>query len=115
LITGRLVKDYTAMTGEISLRGNVLPVGGIKEKCLAAHRSGVKEILIPRLNDRDLEEIPEAIRKNVKFHLLDRVETALELALRPKSGKPRSSGNAGTRKPVRSSGADPAPQQPAAG
>jgi ATP-dependent Lon protease len=83
LVTGRLVKDYTAMTGEISLRGNVLAVGGIKEKCLAAHRSGVKEILLPRRNERDLEEIPEAIRKTVKFHFLDRVESALEHALRP--------------------------------
>jgi ATP-dependent Lon protease len=88
LLTGRLVRDYVAMTGEISLRGSVLPVGGIKEKCLAAHRAGIREILLPKKNARDLDEVPEQVRRAVRFHLVDRVEEVLELALQPRNGKP---------------------------
>lgn len=81
LVTGKHVRDFLAMTGEISLRGNILPVGGIKEKCLAAHRAGIKEICLPTKNKRDLEEIPAPIRKAVKFHFLDRIEELLNIAL----------------------------------
>jgi len=73
------LRDLIAMTGEISLRGNVLPVGGIKEKVLAAHRSGIKEILLPEKNRSDLEEIPESVRKALKFHFLKRIEDVLEI------------------------------------
>jgi len=85
LVTGRLVRDYVSMTGEISLRGNVLPVGGIKEKCLAAHRAGIKEILLPRRNQRDLDEVPESIRKAVTFRFIERVEEVLEEVLAEKA------------------------------
>lgn len=74
LMTKESIRDYLAMTGEISLRGNVLPVGGIKEKVLAAHRSGIREILLPRKNEQDLDEIPESVRKVMTFNFLDRTE-----------------------------------------
>ena len=71
------------MTGEISLRGKVLPVGGIKEKVLAASRSGVKTIILPKKNQKDLNEIPPEIKKKLKFHFIERVDEALKLALLP--------------------------------
>lgn len=69
------------MTGEITLRGKVLPVGGIREKVLAAHRAGIKKILLPRENEIDIEEIPEKVRKELTFVLLDTVDDALREAL----------------------------------
>lgn len=86
LVSGRLCRDYVSMTGEISLRGNVLPVGGIKEKCLAAHRAGIREILLPKRNERDIDEVPETIRKVVSFRFIDRVEDVLKAALEPATG-----------------------------
>lgn len=71
------------MTGEISLRGLVLPVGGIKEKVLAAKRSGVRHILMPALNRKDLQELPSAARDALRFEFLERVEDVLALALEP--------------------------------
>jgi ATP-dependent Lon protease len=64
------------MTGEISLRGLVLPVGGIKEKTVAAHRAGIRTVLLPARNRKDLEDIPESVRAEVTFHWLERVEDA---------------------------------------
>ncbi|MGF1572682.1 MAG: endopeptidase La [Sumerlaeia bacterium] len=78
LMTGESIRDYLAMTGEISLRGNVLPVGGVKEKILAAHRSGIKEVLLPHKNMQDLDEIPESVRKVMTFHPLERTEEAFQ-------------------------------------
>jgi ATP-dependent Lon protease len=75
------VKKEVAMTGEITLRGNVLPVGGIKEKLLAAHRAGIREVLIPARNEPDLEEIPKEVRDDLKVHLIKRVEEVLPLVL----------------------------------
>nr|WP_207302893.1 endopeptidase La [Bacilliculturomica massiliensis] len=80
-LTGRAVRKEVAMTGEITLRGNVLPVGGIKEKVLAAHRAGIKKILLPRENEADIEEIPANVRKQLTFVLIDKVEDALAEAL----------------------------------
>ncbi len=74
LLTGRTVRPEVAMTGEITLRGLVLPVGGIKEKVLAAKRYGLKEVILPRRNEKDLQEIPEEARRALKFHLVSRVE-----------------------------------------
>jgi ATP-dependent Lon protease len=71
------------MTGEISLRGLVLPVGGIKEKVLAAKRAGINCVLIPELNERDMEEVPAAARKDIRFKFLKTVDDALSLALEP--------------------------------
>ena len=70
-----------AMTGEITLRGRVLPVGGIKEKVLAAHRMGIKKILIPYENKRDLEEVPEKVKKKIDFKYMKNMNEVLENAL----------------------------------
>ncbi|MCV4683921.1 endopeptidase La, partial [Escherichia coli] len=69
LFTGRRVRSDTAMTGEITLSGLVFPVGGIKEKVLAAHRAGIKRIILPYQNESDIEEIPEDVRKELHFIL----------------------------------------------
>jgi ATP-dependent Lon protease len=82
LVTGRLVRDDVAMTGEITLRGQVLPIGGLKEKVLAAHRVGIKTVIIPKRNEKDLDDIPEEVRDSVKFVLADCVEQVFEAALR---------------------------------
>ncbi|VBB47698.1 Lon protease [uncultured Desulfatiglans sp.] len=84
LLIGRPVRHRVAMTGEVTLRGMVLPVGGIKEKVLAASRSGIKEIILPEGNRHDLDDIPEKIRKQLIFHLVNRMEDVLALALEEK-------------------------------
>jgi len=81
LLTNKTVKKELAMTGEITLRGLVLPVGGIKEKVLAAHRAGVKTILLPKWNRKDLEEVPAKVRKEIAFHFVDEMLEVLRLAL----------------------------------
>jgi len=81
LLTGRRISKDVAMTGEISLRGLVLPVGGIKEKVLAARRAGISCVLLPALNRRDLEEIPPAVRQGIRFEFLQTADEALRLAL----------------------------------
>jgi len=81
LLTGRLVRSDIAMTGEITLRGQVLPVGGIKEKVLAAHRLGITTIILPKRNEKDLEDIPEEIRGELEFVLVDSVDQVIETAL----------------------------------
>ena len=83
LLTGHAVRSDTAMTGEISLRGLVLPVGGIKEKVLAAHRAGVKRVLLPARNRNDLEEIPPEVHDALDFVPLETVDDALAAALKP--------------------------------
>nr|WP_303857597.1 endopeptidase La [Aminicella lysinilytica] len=80
-LTKTPVKRDVAMTGEVTLRGKVLPVGGIKEKVLAAHRAGIKKILLPRENEPDIDEIPSAVRKEIDFVLIDDVSQALDNAL----------------------------------
>jgi len=80
-LTGRPVRRDVAMTGEITLRGKVLPVGGIREKVLAAHRAGIQKILLPKDNERDIDDIPATVRKHLTFVLLDNVNQALEEAL----------------------------------
>ena len=84
LMTDRTVRSDTAMTGEISLRGLVLPVGGIKEKVLAAHAAGIKRVMLPARNRRDYDDIPEIARKQMEFIWLERVEEAIAAALEPK-------------------------------
>jgi ATP-dependent Lon protease len=81
LMTERTVRSDTAMTGEISLRGLVLPVGGIKEKIIAAHRAGIRRIMLPARNRKDFEDIPEEVRKQVEFIWLERVDEAVAAAL----------------------------------
>ena len=81
LLSERTVRNDTAMTGEISLRGLVLPVGGIKEKVIAAHRAGIKRVMLPARNRKDFEEIPEGARKQLEFVWLERVDEAVSSAL----------------------------------
>jgi len=83
LITGRTVSKDVAMTGEISLRGLVLPVGGIKEKTVAALRAGIKKVLLPARNRKDLEEIPESVRSGIEFVWLENVQDATAAAFEP--------------------------------
>ena len=83
LMTDRTIRSDTAMTGEISLRGLVLPVGGIKEKVVAAHSAGIKRVMLPARNKRDYDDIPEIARKEMEFVWLERVEEAVAAALEP--------------------------------
>ena len=83
LLTGRLVKSTLAMTGEVTLQGKVLPIGGVKQKVLAAHRAGLTEVLLPLGNEADLDDVPEAILAAVTIHLCGDVRDVLELALEP--------------------------------
>lgn len=85
LLTGRKVCNDMAMTGEISLRGKVLPVGGIKEKVLAAHRAGIKKIILPDKNQADLDEIPDTVKKEMKFILVKDMTEVTKYALRKKN------------------------------
>jgi ATP-dependent Lon protease len=83
--SGRPVKKSLAMTGEITLRGNVLPIGGLKEKVLAAHRAKIKIVIVPALNKKDLKEIPEDVRRELRFIFVDHVKAVLREALLPPS------------------------------
>ena len=84
-MTGRPVLAGLAMTGEITLSGRVLPVGGIKEKVLAAHRYGVRTVLLPERNLQDLEELPDKVRRDIRFVPVTHMDEVLKLALEPKS------------------------------
>jgi len=81
LLTGRRVRGDVAMTGEVTLQGRVLPIGGVKEKVLAAHRAGVTDVILPIANEGDVDDIPEQVRDQVTIHLVSKVEEALEVAL----------------------------------
>lgn len=83
LLTGRLVRPDTSMTGEITLRGQVLPVGGIKEKVLAAHRSGLKTVILPVRNQADLEDLPEEVQSELQFIFAETIQDVLAAALEP--------------------------------
>lgn len=87
LVSGRKVKKKLGMTGEITLRGHVLPVGGIKEKVLAAHRNGLKTVILPKRNEFDLDDVPEEIKKKMKFIYADTVDDVLNAALEKGSNK----------------------------
>jgi ATP-dependent Lon protease len=81
LLTGKKTADDLAMTGEITLRGQVLPVGGIKEKVLAAHRAGIKRVILPKWNQKDLSELPPKVQKAIEFHFVEAMEEVLKIAL----------------------------------
>jgi ATP-dependent Lon protease len=83
LLTSRNVRSDVAMTGEISLRGLVLPVGGIKEKVLGAHAAGIRTVLLPERNRPDVEDVPESTRREMRFVYLSTVDDAMEHALEP--------------------------------
>ena len=81
LVSGRCVRDDVAMTGEVTLTGQVLPIGGLKEKALAAQRAGIRTVICPALNEGDVDEIPEHLRRKLAFEFVDRVDDVLDLAL----------------------------------
>ena len=80
ILSGRVVRDDMAMTGEITLRGKVLPVGGIKEKILAAHRAGIRRVLVPARNEADLEDIPAELREEMEIVLVESIDEVLKEA-----------------------------------
>jgi ATP-dependent Lon protease len=92
LLSGRPVRSDVAMTGEITLTGQVLPIGGLKEKALAAQRGGIRCVIAPERNEQDVDEIPEHLRKDLEFRFVATVEEALEVALqrRPVRRPPRA-------------------------
>ncbi len=99
VLTGRPVKRSLAMTGEITLRGNVLPIGGLKEKILAARRAGITTVVCPKLNRKELDEIPQALRRGIEVHLVESVEEVLKLALVPPLETRSPSGSKSLPKP----------------
>ena len=80
-LTNEPVRNDVAMTGEITLRGNVLPIGGLKEKSISAHRAGIKTIVIPRDNEKDLDEVPDVVKENLKIIFADKIDDVLQVAL----------------------------------
>ena len=92
-LTGKEVRSDIAMTGEITLRGRVLPIGGLKEKVLAAHRNNIGHVIIPEENDKDLSEIPEEIRGGLRFHKVDHMTQVLDLAFRKGNASGQVSSN----------------------
>jgi ATP-dependent Lon protease len=85
LLTHRPVRSSVGMTGEVTLQGLVLPIGGVKQKVLAAHRMGLKEVILPLRNEKDLDDVPQSVREQMTFHLAARVDDVLRLALEPTS------------------------------
>ena len=92
LISGRKVKPQVGMTGEISLRGQVLAIGGVKEKVLAAHRNGLTTVILPKRNEQDIDDVPDEIRQSMKFIFAESVDDVIEAALeksKPEKKQPR--------------------------
>jgi len=98
LLSGKSVKDKVAMTGEITLRGNVLPIGGVKEKVTAAHRSGIKTIILPDHNRKDLEDIPEHIKKDLEFHFAKEMMDVIDVAIPGLNGRKKSKKSSSKKK-----------------
>jgi ATP-dependent Lon protease len=87
LLTGRPVRSEVGMTGEVTLQGRVLPIGGVKQKVLAAHRAGLREVIVPERNEGDLEDVPEQVRAEMTFHVAGDIGQVLDAALAPASGQ----------------------------
>jgi ATP-dependent Lon protease len=83
LLTGRAVRPVVGMTGEVTLQGKVLPIGGVRQKVLAAHRAGLTEVVLPERNRGDLDDVPDAVRDEMTFHLASHIDQVLEVALGP--------------------------------
>jgi ATP-dependent Lon protease len=83
LLSGRPVKATVGMTGEVTLQGRVLPIGGLKQKVLAAHRAGLKEVILPKRNEGDLDDVPEQVRAEMTFHTAETIDQVLAAALEP--------------------------------
>ena len=89
LLSGRPVRADVAMTGEITLTGQVLPIGGLKEKALAAQRSGIRHVIAPARNAQDADEIPAHLRRDLELRFVSRIDEVLELALSPRRARRR--------------------------
>ena len=101
LASGRKVKPQLGMTGEITLRGQVLAIGGVKEKVLAAHRSGIKTIILPKQNEQEVDDVPDEIRKTIKFIYVDTIEDVIKAALEsPKPVKKKPAKKKTKKKPA---------------
>jgi ATP-dependent Lon protease len=87
LLLDRPVRSEIGMTGEVTLQGKVLPIGGVKQKLLAAHRAGLKEVILPQRNEPDLDDVPETVRQELQVHLVSDVGEVLRLALEPAPAK----------------------------
>ncbi|HKY55032.1 MAG TPA: S16 family serine protease, partial [Anaerolineales bacterium] len=102
LVSGRKVKPHVGMTGEITLRGQVLPIGGVKEKVLAAHRTGLRTVIIPKRNEQDIDDVPDEIKKAMKFVFVESMDDVLEAALesnhKPSPSKAKTKKKAAQRK-----------------
>ena len=110
LLTGRRVHDDVGMTGEITLRGAVLPVGGIKQKVLAAHRAGLTKVILPKRNEQDLDELPEQVRKDMEFVLAERVADVFASALEPLPMEAAETSSAAPQKHPEADHAEPTPK-----
>jgi ATP-dependent Lon protease len=86
LLTGRPMRSTVAMTGEVTLQGLVLPIGGVKQKVLAAHRMGLTEVILPKRNEKDIDDVPESVRNEMTIHFVSRVEQAVNVALEARTG-----------------------------
>ncbi len=107
LVSGRKIKPKVGMTGEITLRGQVLPIGGVKEKILAAHRNGLRTVILPKRNEQDLDDVPEEIKKSMKFVFVETVDDVIKSALETKKKAPakkdsKPASNSKTKKKVAS-------------
>ena len=92
LLRDRPVRSVVGMTGEVTLQGRVLPIGGVRQKVLAAHRAGLTTVVLPARNGPDLEDVPESVRDEMTFHLASDINEVLDVALADDAGRPRSSG-----------------------
>lgn len=99
VLTDRPVRREVAMTGEITLRGKVLPIGGLKEKLLAAHRAGIKIFILPEKNRKDLHEVPDEVKQSMELVLVKHVDEVLDKALLPATPRPVGQG-LGFRRPL---------------
>jgi ATP-dependent Lon protease len=89
LLTGRPVRSTIGMTGEVTLQGRVLPIGGVKQKVLAAHRAGLKDVILPKRNEGDLDDVPEQVRQEIAFHPVETIDQVLAIALEPERSTER--------------------------
>jgi ATP-dependent Lon protease len=112
ILTGRPVRDDVAMTGEITLRGRVLPIGGVKEKVLGAHRAGLRRVLLPSHNEADLDDIPADLRKQMQFVMLDSIDQVLREALVPRKSVALNGNGARPSAVARAAGSSRARQAP---
>jgi ATP-dependent Lon protease len=101
LISGRKVKPKVGMTGEITLRGQVLPIGGVKEKVIAAHRNGLRTVILPKRNETDLDDIPDEVKKSMKFIFVETVDEVLESALEVNHKRNGPAGKSAESKPAK--------------